>query len=208
MNTRYSTDVEYGFTTLYTPNYGICHNICGTLNISFVVDRGSGVPDRHHNTGKRPEFTWIPVHSRITAFHWFMRIKTLLRKKRKAPDPGGNPGARTIAYRTQGPAPGQYRLRQGSPESPLPPTRAATPTGIVAGASIYQTPLSAEPFLPRPANYSLCGSFGPPRSHGHTNWRSGPSSKRDGRWRPRTTKQRSSARNLRSTWSRRRASRW
>ena len=121
MNTRYSTDVEYGFTTLYTPNYGICHNICGTLNISFVVDRGSGVPDRHHNTGKRPEFTWIPVHSRITAFHWFMRIKTLLRKKRKAPDPGGNPGARTIAYRTQGPAPGQYRQRQGTPKFPPSP---------------------------------------------------------------------------------------
>ncbi len=43
MNTRYSTFVEYGFTTLYTPNHGICHNICGTLNISFVVDRVSDV---------------------------------------------------------------------------------------------------------------------------------------------------------------------
>ncbi len=56
-----------------------------------------------------------------------MRIKTLLPKKRKAPDPGGNPGARTIAYRTQGPAPDQYRLRQGSPKSPPHPDPGGNP---------------------------------------------------------------------------------
>ncbi len=85
MNARYSTDVEYGFTTLYTPNYGICHNICGTLNISFVVDREPGVRERHHITVKRPKYARIPFHSRIIGTHTYTRIKILLRANRNAP---------------------------------------------------------------------------------------------------------------------------
>ncbi len=84
MNARYSTIVEYGFTTLYTPNHGICHNICGTLNISFVVDRVSDVPKRHYNAGMRPKYARIHLHSRITAVHTSQRIKILLRENQGA----------------------------------------------------------------------------------------------------------------------------
>ena len=149
MNTRYSTFVEYGFTTLYTPNHGICHNICGTLNISFVVDRVSDVSKRHHNAGKHPKYARIHLHSRITAVHTSSRIKILLRENREA-------GLKEALQVSTAPTGGRTPSTRDTHGIPPPPHA----SGIVP-----------EGFLSLPANHSPCGSFGHRRSHGHTNLR-------------------------------------
>ena len=144
MNTRYSTDVEYGFTTLYTPNHGICHNICGTLNISFVVDRVSDAHNRHRNAGNRPEYARLLHLSRITRIHTSARIKTLLRPNPGAPSGAANRAAPVPPCRSAAPAPhGRHHPpegRQDRPPAAIPldsagptPGPAATP----AGRSMY-----------------------------------------------------------------------
>ncbi|SAI88984.1 hypothetical protein MBBA_2138 [Methanoculleus bourgensis] len=143
MNARYSTDVEYGFTTLYTPNYGICHNICGTLNISFAVDRVSDVSKRHHNAGKRPEYARIQIHSRITAVHTSPRIKTLLREYRRVRVEEGAPGTYQAGRRAPCAHPGTPGRH---PRRRMPPMRSggfSTPARQPLSMRIIRAPTLA-----------------------------------------------------------------
>ena len=136
MNARYSTDVEYGFTTLYTPNYGICHNICGTHIISFVVDRGSAVSKRHYNTGKCTKCVGIHLHTLIIAVHTSLRIKILPRVYPARMLEEGAPCGYPAACRAPRAPAGRHRIhpgrgRRGGDHTPAahPPQRPRTRSG-------------------------------------------------------------------------------